>query len=176
MSIDDFKRTIIATFQKGADQERSNLHEEADKTWVHSRQLIIDKVESGDHASLISLAENLIREGTEASDGYLINAGLSILAITKIVESIIAQGRQDYFKPVLLRHIPSQDKIGGIDGRSATMYNFLMAVESLLGLDRAEVLRVLTEKHIEILKEASEPPDMDGTLIKKIFGKDSAQE
>ncbi|HOU75962.1 MAG TPA: hypothetical protein PK957_02485 [Candidatus Dojkabacteria bacterium] len=106
-------------------------------------------------------------------DSYLINAGLSILALQKIIEEFRRQNRADELNANFLRFIPTEEKLVLLGEQDPEFYNFIRSVEGLLRLDPdGEWQGMLTETHQQKIKTACEADDLEGTKIRKHFRPD----
>lgn len=139
----------------------------ADKRWVGFDRLIGAIREKVEIEELINSAYMLLDE----QEGYLVNAGLSILALADVIDVLKDKESTDKIRNLFLSFIPKEDKLSSLGVRDPEMYNFIRAVEGLLCLDSEGIWQEgLTNEHIRILKECVEAPDMEGTLIKKKYG------
>ncbi len=169
-SSEEIKKVIENLVQENIDYEELNTEESleaADRGWVDFGDLIKTINEKVEKNNFVSAALEFIKE----KNGYLVNAGLSMLGLENSISFFKEQNRQKELIDLFLEYIPSEDEIISTNPRDAAMYNFYMSVEGLLNLDQEELLnKILTEKHEEILNKCCETPDMKGTKIFEKYG------
>lgn len=147
--------------------EEDNLYYEADNGWADLNILLDIIKEKLSIIDLVSLAKIFVGD----KSGYFVAAGLTMLALPKVVNYFKENHMQNELADVFQKYIPSEEEISSMDSRSADMYGFYMATEGLLGTDfNGQWKDRLSEKHNAILKECCEAPDMQGTLIYQIYG------
>jgi len=159
--------------------EQKELEDKADNRWVGFDNLIAkleDKIKPKD-------LNRVALKFLEDKNDYFVNAGVSILATPNMISYNIKNYNNIYKK--FMSYIVSKDELENINLRSGKWFNFIRSVEGLLNLidvlnkkdeESAEailkkLLTKLSEKHKNYLKEICDAPDMDGTMIKKYFGK-----
>lgn len=186
-TIEGVANRAAAFVEKVSELEEEKKEQKADSRWLGFDRLAEKLAERVKPADLVKAGFALLGD----KDGYVVNAGLTLLGTPQAVSHIANNSRM--FGQALKaydRFIPFSWELNQIGERSPRSYNFLRSVEGLLKLREEvseeeilfkypvlaeEINLVITQRirpeHQRWLGENSEAEDMQGTLIREYYGR-----
>lgn len=168
--------------KRTAQLEKNGKTDVVENRWRGFDRLVAGLDRDSDSPTLALAAYTLFGE----HDEHLDNAALTLLGAPSVVTHIL-DPKNELFDATVSTYdgyLPFSWELSRLDTQSVRAYNMLRSVENLLRLGRTLVeardprfeevasvlIRTYDAGYLKILREMSEDPDMEGTMVREYFG------